>query len=241
MPTYDKEYIIRYLEGDLNAWELQQFEADCKNNPALAAEVALYKEALATFRQRLSNDETKAALRTTLHQLNGSHFKAPAKIIALKKYVSAIAAAAAIIIFVVIMWPNGSYMDEFGSTTMINTTERGDNADSLLQQASVYFNKKDFSKALPLLERAVQADSSNQMALFYTGVAQVHTGSTTPARKNLAQVYAGESVFQYEAAFYLALSYAQEKNNNAAITWLRKIPAGTPVSQKAEQLLKKLK
>jgi hypothetical protein len=47
-------------------------------------------------------------------------------------------------------------------------------------------------------------------------------------------------VFQHEAAFYLALSYTGQKDKAVAIGWLRKIPAGTPVSEKAGKLLRKL-
>jgi tetratricopeptide (TPR) repeat protein len=131
-------------------------------------------------------------------------------------------------------------MDRWGATQMVSSSERGDNADSLLQQASVYFNNKQFDKALPLLEKAVVADSSNTMALFYRGVTRLHTHGIDAGRRDLEKVYGSESVFRYEAAFYVAVSYAQEKNAGAAKEWLQKIPEGTAVSEKAGELRKKM-
>jgi tetratricopeptide (TPR) repeat protein len=124
---------------------------------------------------------------------------------------------------------------------MLSTTERGTNADSLLQQAAVFFNRQEFTKALPLLDKAVKADSSSQLALFYRGIAGWHTGATDAARTDLQQVYNGESLLRYEAAFYMALIYASGKNNTAATEWLKKIPEGTPVSARAKELENKLK
>ena len=61
------------------------------------------------------------------------------------------------------------------------------------------------------------------------------------ARKDLEKVYKGGSLLQYEAAFYMALSYAGQKNTPAAKEWLLKIPDGAPVSEKAKELADKLK
>lgn len=199
------------------------------------------EEVLKTLQQRLPEDKTAEALRHTLQQLNKEHFATKrGKIISFKRIYVVVAAAAAIIITATLWWPEGDYMDQFGKMRMISMAERGDTYDSIMQQATVYFNQEDFAKALPLLEQAVAADTTSQMALFYLGVARLHTGAQDSARKNLKKVYSGESVFRYEAAFYLALSYAGQKDKIKAIEWLQKIPAGTPVSEKAGKLLLKL-
>jgi tetratricopeptide (TPR) repeat protein len=198
------------------------------------------EEVIRTLQQRLPEDKAAAALHNTLQQLNKEHFQAKGKLISFKKFYTVAAAAAVIILVTLLWWPDRDYMDEFGETQMIATIERGNSDDTALQQATVYFNRKDFAKALPLLEQAVMADTASQMALFYLGVAELHMEAIERARKNLEKVYAGESVFQHEAAFYLALSYTGQKDKAVAIGWLRKIPAGTPVSEKAGKLLRKL-
>lgn len=237
MATYDKEFIIRYAEDELTPEEKRSFEADMQNDPALAAELSLYREVKQTLQQRLAPDPQRDALRETLTDMGRIHLIS--KRISIVRWMSAAVAAASIIIIIMI-WPSHN-VENIDYPEMINTTARGSNTDSLLQQASTYFNHKQFDKALPLLDKAVEVDSTDQLALFYRGIAGCQTGSISKARKDLEQVYNGESVLRFEAAFYLALSYAKEKNTSAAREWLNKIPAGTPISAKAKELENNLK
>jgi tetratricopeptide (TPR) repeat protein len=246
MAAYDKEFIIRYAEGELTEEERRKFEADLLTDPSLAAGLSLYQEVKTTLQQRLQDDTTGEALRATLSDLNRTYFAppaiSPAKHISLTRWVAGVAAAASIIIAVVLLLPSRNSEDVFdrlGHTEMVGTSERGGDTDSLLQQAAVFFNRQEFGKALPLLDKAVRSDSS-QLALFYRGVAEWHTGAIDAARKDLGQVYNGESLLRYEAAFYIALTYAGEKNSLAAKEWLKRIPEGTPVSDRAKELGKKL-
>ncbi|SRR5260221_1473492 len=251
MATYDKEFIIRYAEDELTEEEKKRFEADLQNDPSLAAQLSLYRELKAALQQRLPQDATGEALRSTLSGLNKTYFARPSgaagpipsvKRVSILRWMTAAAAAACIIavIGLLILPSRNNTLDRLGHTEMVSTTERGGNADSLLQQAAVFFNRQEFAKALPLLDRAVKADSSSQLALFYRGVAGWHTGAIEEARKDLGQVYNGESLLRYEAAFYIALSYASQKNNAAAKEWLKKIPEGTPVSGRTKELENKL-
>jgi tetratricopeptide (TPR) repeat protein len=293
MATYDKEFIVRYAEDELAEEEKRQFETDLQKDPSLAAELSLYRELKVTLQQRLPHDATGEALRSTLSDLNKTHFESnagpaqtanpaqttgptdtinpthtisptdtinpahtispahtigaahtirPARRLSTLRWMTA-AAAACVVVATVLLWPshNEDAFDRLGHTEMVSTTERGANTDTLLQQAAPFFNRQEFAKALPLLDRAVRADSSSQLALFYRGVASWHTGAIEAARQDLEQVYNGESLLRYEAAFYMALSYATQKNKTAAEEWLKKIPEGTPVSGRAKELESKLK
>lgn len=254
MATFNKEWIIRYVEDELSPEEREQFETRLQRDPDLGAEVALYRELKTVLRQRLTPDEGAEALRQTLQRLNTEHFggaeqtggikeTSGARRIPLTRWLTGMAAAASVIVATVLLWPSDhrSMVDRLGSTEMVSTTERGSNADSLLQQAAIHFNKQDFAGALPFLDRAVQADSSNQLAMFYKGVAEWHVGRVGDARRHLQEVYNGESLLRYEAAFYMALSYAGENDKTAAREWLKKIPSDAPVSAKAKQLETNLK
>lgn len=244
MATYTNEEIVRYVEDELSSEEKKKMEEDLQTDASLAAGVELYRQLKTTLAQRLPADEGATALRQTMSGMRGKYFtpaekKAPARVVSFRKYVVGLAAAAAILFAVVMLWPS-DYLNTYGKTQMIGTTERGDNNDSLVEQASVYFNNDQFDKALPLLDQAFQKDSTNQTALFYRGVALLHTAGADAARSDLLKVYAGGSLFQYEAAFYIALSYAQQKDSKTAKTWLDKIPAGAPGADKAAGLRKKL-
>src|SRR5260221_2613610 len=201
MATYDKEFIVRYAEDELTEEEKRQFETDLQKDPSLAAELSLYRELKVTLQQRLPQDANGEALRSTLSDLNKTHFEStagpthtisstqavnpfhtivPARRLSAFRKMTAAAAAACIVAATVLLWPSHNTEDAFdrlGHTEMVSTTERGANADSLLQQAALFFNRQEFAKALPLLDKAVRADSSSQLALFYRGVASWHTES----------------------------------------------------------------
>jgi hypothetical protein len=112
-----------------------------------------------------------------------------------------------------------------------------------MQEGVTAFNKKDFLTAASYLGETYKLDTANSFAAFYYSVALLHTGQADQqktARAILNRLYAGESAFKYEAAFYQALSYLQEKDNHTCINWLQKIPADASNYNKAQELLKKL-
>jgi len=247
MSTYTNEDIIRYVEGELSLEEKQKMEADLRSDAALAESVALYRQLKETLEQRLP-DEGAAALRRTLGDMRGRYFSDRAgatgmKVVKMKtrfpRYIAGMAAAAAILFAVVMLWPS-DYMDKYGKTQMVGVTERGEGNDTLMERASEYFNAGAFDKALPLLDQAYKADTSNQTALFYRGVARLHIGTMDEARRDLQRVFDGGSLFRYEAAFYMALSYAQKGDKATALLWINRIPAGAPGYDKAAGLRKKL-
>lgn len=238
MATYTNEDIIRYVEEEMSLEERQKMEEDLRADATLAESIALYRQLKTTLQERLP-DEGAAALRQTLHGMRGKYFGGTARVVSFRKYVVGLAAAAAILFAVVMLWPS-DYLNTYGKTQMVGATERGEGNDSLMEQASFYFNNNEFEKALPLLDQVFKKDTTNQGPLFYRGVAYLHTKSIADAQKDLERVYNGGSLFKYEAAFYLALSYAGQKNKKAAIQWLDRIPAGAPGADKAGELRRKL-
>lgn len=181
--------------------------------------------------------------RTDLTQPARTGLTPPPRRIPMIRWIAATAAAACVIVVIglLVLPSHNDTFDRLGRTEMVGTTERGNNTDTLLQQAAIFFNHQQFDKALPLLDKAVQADTSSQLALFYRGIAAWHAGSVDSARKDLTRVYNGESLLRYEAAFYMALTYASRKDKASAEEWLRRIPGGTPVSARATELENKLK
>src|SRR5258705_3926859 len=161
MATYTNEDSIRYVEGELSSEEKQKMEEDLRADPSLAEGVELYRQLKGTLEQRLPGITGEEALRQSLGDMRGKYFggaaspekKPAARVVSFRKYMIGLAAAAAILFAVVMLWPS-DYLNTYGKTQMVGTTERGEGNDSVMEQASVYFNNNQFDKALPLLDQA---------------------------------------------------------------------------------------
>src|ERR1700760_4896485 len=138
MPTYDKEMIARYAEGDLPEEERRQFEAELQRDPSLADELALYREIRATLHERLPADQQREALIATLQQMRPlvaaergttpirSLTPFPAGRLIRMRWIGAVAAACVIGIVALLVWPSSTGdLERLGHTEMVGTTERG--------------------------------------------------------------------------------------------------------------------
>jgi predicted Zn-dependent protease len=240
--NYSFEDIARYAENEMTAEERQLFEAALAADETLQQQLALYNEVQAGLQQQFTRDDKKEALKATLENLGSEYFQQrKAKVISLRTYIRSAVAVAAAIIAVLIWQPwQTSLFDEYAATRMISTTVRGENADTLLEKAAIAFNKEDFAGAAGLLQQVVQLQPGNSLAGYYYGIALLQTARPEEARKILTGVYNGHSVFTYDAAFYIALSYLKEKNRPACREWLEKIPPGANNYDKANELMRKL-
>jgi hypothetical protein len=247
--------IARYAEGLMEADELAAFEAEVAADASLQQQLALYREVHASMQQHFTPDEQKQQLQQTLQGMRGEFFAsnastatvrtATAKVVPFKRYLQRTVAVAAILIAVLFIWQpwKPDLFKQYADTTMVAPVERGGRADSLMQEGVTAFNKKDFRAAASYLGETYRLDTANSFVAFYYAVALLHTDQADQqqtARAIFNSLYAGESAFKYEAAFYQALSYLKEKDNNASISWLQKIPTDASNYNKAQELLKKL-
>jgi len=237
--------IAKYAEGDMNADERSAFEAALASNESLRQQLALYQEVHTSLQQHVSADAQRDQLQHTMQSLRGEFFSAgakPGKVISMKRYLLGAAAAAAILIAVIMMWPpdKADLYAAFSETSMPPGSERGVAADTMLTRATEAFNKKDYATAIILFQRVKQQDTTDNFVNFYYGVALLQAGHLPEARAVFNQLYAGQSAFVYEAAWYQALGYLKEGNEALCREWLKKIPADVPEYKKAQELLMKL-
>lgn len=244
MNTYND--IARYVEGEMTADERTAFEATLAADESLRAQLALYREVDGSLQQHLHAYEQRQQLQHTLQSLRGDYFGAaaqPAKVISFKRYLRGAVAVAAILIAVVFVWqpwkPN--LFNKFSETSMMPPAERGDNGNGLLQNAVTAFNKGDYAAAVTLLQQVKKQDTADSYVNFYYGVALLKNNQVPAARHVFDELYAGQSTFKYDAAFFQALGFLTEKNKEACKEWLQKIPADAAPYDKARELLQELK
>jgi hypothetical protein len=238
MAIGNNDMIIRYAEDEMDAAERGQFEVRLRSEPDLRAELERYLEMKAVLQERLSPDDTGESLGQRLTRLNTEYFNTrPAVRRILPVRLIAAAVVFAVIAGIYLLRPNPDVrLDRLGQTTMPGNVERGGDKDTLLTAAASWFNKGDFARALPFLDNAVKKDSANQLALFYRGIAEWRTGSIEAARTDWIHIYNSASLLRYEAAFYLALSYAAGKDKAKALEWADRIPADAHLYSKAKEL-----
>jgi hypothetical protein len=244
MNTYND--IARYVEGEMTSDERSAFEVTLASDAGLRQQLALYREVNTSLQQHFNADVQRQQLQNTTQLLRGEFFGAasqPAKVISFKRYLRGAVAVAAILIAVVFVWQpwKPSLFNKYGETSMVAPAERGSNTDMLLQQAVTAFNKKDYSNAVSLLQQVKEQDTANSYVNFYYGVALLKSNRIPEARPIFDQLYAGQSAFKFEAAFFQALGYLAAKNNTACKEWLQNIPADAANYDKAQELLHELK
>lgn len=261
---YTNEDIARYADGLMEAEERQGFEAALTADPELQQQLALHREVEASLLQQFTPDEQRQQLQGTLQQLRQEYFgtkataaqpgeqpastsgeqpgSQPAKVIPFKRYLGVAVAVAAMLVVVLMVWNPfaGNLYEKYAATQMVAQVERGSHIDTVLQKATITFNNEEFTEAAVFLAEVVQAQPDNSYALFYFGVALMQTNQLPLARVAFEKLFKGESAFKYEAAFYEALTYLKEKDEDTAKDWLEKIPADAANYKKAQELMRKL-
>lgn len=237
--------IARYAEGEMTTDERAAFETALASDESLRRQLALYQEVHVSLQQHFIAGDQRIPLQDTMQSLRGEFFGAasqPAKVISFKRYLRSAVAVAAILIAVIIIWQpwQPGLFKEFSETSMAASAERGNATDDLLQQAADAFNKKDYTRAASVLQQIKLQDTANSFVNFYYGVALLQTDRLQEAKGIFNQLYAGQSAFKFEAAFYQALGYLKEGNKELCRAWLQKIPSDAPNYDKAQKLLNKL-
>jgi hypothetical protein len=242
MHSYTEEEIALYVNGDMTAPDQQQFEQILQRDKTLQENVEQYKLVLGSLRTRLAPDAQDQALTQTLHSLNEEYFGHPDdKIRPVGTYIKWACAAAAVAIILIINlfhpWRQNDLYTEYATLQMVPAAERGDHTDTLLQQAATAFNSQQFGVAQKNLEAAYKLQPENAMIQFYYAVSLVETGDHHTGQPLLEHLYAGNSVFKYDAAYFLGISYLKINNQGKCREWLQKIPSGTSRYEQAQSLM----
>jgi tetratricopeptide (TPR) repeat protein len=131
---------------------------------------------------------------------------------------------------------------QFSGTEMVHANHQSAERDTalLMHQAAAAFNHGHFDKAISLLDQVIVRDSLHSTARYYRGVSLIDEGQLEAARNDLQKVFDSHSVFRYDAAFYMALSYIRERDKQQCLEWLLKIPENAPIYWKVARLKEEL-
>lgn len=240
--------VARYLEGDMEQEEKQGFEAQLQTDIELQQILREYEDIHQTLKMQLAPDAQDQQVQQTLQQFNREYFKAEVlpqktelKVFSMKPYLKWISVAAVLIIGLLVWAPwSANLYEQYAISRQMSVAERGIGQEEPLGQAATLFNKKDYAAARKILQRQYMENPNNPLLSYYFSITLIETGQEYEARTVLMKLHEGESVFKYDAAYYVALSFLKEDKNNDALIWLHKIPEGTANYNKAQELIDRL-
>lgn len=213
--------------------------------PGLDAQHIKYvEEALATSYTREETDNTRNELEEMMADQRERWFQTkegPNVRVSIYVIITAIIAATLAGLLYLSPWHKNIYR-QFSATEMLHTHREEAEQDTalLLHEAAINFNKNHFKDAIQQLNQVLQQDSLNSIARYYRGISLIEENMLTDARTDLYFVFSSNSLYRYDAAFYMALSYIKENNKQQCLNWLLKIPDNVPVSRKAAKLKEEL-
>lgn len=234
--------VARYVEGDMEAGELQAFEVSLQGDAELRGLLSEYKDIHQTLKMKIAPDAGDKAVENTLLELNGKYFRKEGKTMALNGYLKWISIAAVLLIGLLVWAPwSGGLYEKYTISREMSVAERGTGAEQKIEDAAALYNSGDFSGAAKILAPVYQANPERAMVAYYYGISLIENNQENEARKVLIKLYEGTSVFKYDALYNIALSYVKEKNDKEALVWLAKIPVSDNNYEQAKELIRKLK
>lgn len=245
MHSYTEEEIALYVNGDMTGEEQQQFEQVLQRDRSLQEDVQEFRHVLTSLRTKIAPDAQDQAITRTFQSLNEEYFDlSEGKVRPVRAYVGWASAAAVIAIILVVTlfhpWKQNDLYREYANIEMVTVAERGNNDAGQLQQAADAFNKREFSASRTLLESIYKTQQENAMIAFYYAISLIETGSPDKAIVILSELSDGDSIFKYDARYFIALTYLKTENREACKSWLQKIPADNNRYAQAQSLLSKL-
>ncbi|WP_293299030.1 hypothetical protein [Pedobacter sp. UBA4863] len=235
-------WTAQYVEGDLNQAERLEFENLLLHDQELKQYLADYYAIHGSLQMQLSNDAGRDVLVGTLQMLNKEHFVAEQpKVVKLSSYIKWVSGVAAVLVLVMFIWApwKGDLYEQFNTVPQMNVAERGAEITDL-DQAATLFNDQKYTEAKAVLAKLNSTDPENAMVAYYYSVSLIATNEVAKGRLLLEDLFKGESVYKYDAAYAMALSYLKEDKKADTKFWLEKIPNEAVQYEKAQQLLREL-
>ena len=233
--------VARYLEGDMEMVDKNDFEVLLRDDVELQELLAEYENIHLTLKMHLAPTAADQEVESSLKDFNATYFKPTASVRFFKPYMKWISIAAILVVGLLVWAPwSVSLYDKYSITKEISVAERGAEQQTELDKAAALYNAKEYQAASELLKKEYVLQPSNAYVAYYYGAALIENDKVDEARRILAKLYAGSSVFKYDAAYTIALSYVKQSDERLAKEWLMKIPSGTVNYEKAKELINKL-
>lgn len=240
--TEDKILLTaRYVEGDLDETARADFENRVQDDADLQQHLKDYNHIHQSLRMQLSNANDDVLFKAGLKNLNQQYFREEPKVLAFKPILTWLSGIAALLVIGLFIWaPWQSLYQDYADNGQMLVTERGAVQATDLDRAASLYNDGNYAAAQPILAKLNAKEPSNVLVAYYFSLTLIETNELAKARTLLEPIYNGESIFKYDAAYAVAMSYLKADDKKACKTWLDKIPQGTSRYAQASKLKQKL-
>ncbi|MEM6345561.1 MAG: hypothetical protein AAF927_16835 [Bacteroidota bacterium] len=230
-----EEQIDAYLNGRLSEADRSAFETQIAQDPQLAEEVALQKEAtqlLLADRQRAFKAQLKEVAAKSKTAPVVEMKETPVVSLWQQNWVRIAAAVVLLIGLGFILWPKSAavsypqmaeaYFEPYPDRLQIRSGD--DDSLTLVQEALLAYNQKDYDTVVNTLADLDENDPQYLLGRLYRANAYIALKQPAPAIEILQEIYALEqSAISEITAWYLALAYLQADDAPNAQTILQGI------------------
>jgi hypothetical protein len=251
--SYHQEFdeIEQYLENDLSAAQLAEFENDMFENKGLRTDVKLHREVeLASTESEVMN------LRDNLRNIrNDVETREEKSIIKLNvgwqsvfvRYAAAVAILLAFGVTLMIRLQPVSneqlYDKYFVNTEAIGSTRGTNNEDMTLVKGKELYNSQNYEEASLLFQLVIDKDKNNAIPRFFLGSSYQNLKKSLEAINEYKMVVANkENTYRDLAEFNIGLCFIIQDDRKLAIDQFKRIANnGNEYRQQAQAILRELK
>jgi tetratricopeptide (TPR) repeat protein len=233
-----EELIQDYIDNVLSAEDKQLFDNLYESDAEFRAELKSQEEMVDLLTHRLSSDEQ--TLRMSLTEAEAKYRKG--KVVSWKQWLMPLAAAACILIIVkFVFFPPDITLYELPEMRSEIVRGNQNNEADRYEHAVEAFNAKDYRKSTSILLDLHQTNKTILQYQFYLGLSLIGEKKFDEAARYLSPLADGESVFQQEASYYVAIALTESGRTEEAKQRLSNIEQSSKIYDKAQKLLDKIK
>lgn len=228
---------VKYVDGDLNELEHQAFEDAMKSDEELQEYFSYYKEINSNIGVQLKEVLTFSKFK----KADSEETYVAERLKSDLDYLWFVGWCLAIVLALLIWkpWKTELY-EEFGldhktiASKLISAPYQG------FEEAAHFLEKRDYYEAKRIVSKSFTQNPDDFKLAHYYAMLLIADNCLETGREVLYPFASANSIYKYEAAYTLALSYLKSGDKEKCRQWLKLIGASSPYYSQSVQLLNKL-
>ena len=236
-----QESIDRFLQGQLEGDNLDDFLKEIKTNPAMAKELQIQQD-MAQGIEFHGNRQLRQRFRKISAEVKNNTGKTKNNKGRIIKFILAAAVIILLVCFNLFFQKPASekLFAQFYEPSVLSITRNGD-ADNQLAQAEKLYNNKNYNAAIPLLQSILKTQTQNSQIQLALGNAYVNDDKPESAIQQFQSILdRNDALYADQAKWFLALTYLKTNQLEKSKGLLEELAndTGADFHEEAEDLVK---